>query len=59
MTAEEIVKRLAEGVWTVHYGGSYHSCGLCEAFLPVRPEDHREDCLWMLAIQWEMLSPLH
>lgn len=53
MTPEEIVTKLAEGYWIVYHDDDYHSCGLCEALLPIGTKGHRKDCLWMQAKKWQ------
>jgi hypothetical protein len=33
-------------------GAMSHECASCGAFVPVRPEDHRHDRLWVAAVEW-------
>jgi hypothetical protein len=49
MTAEEIVKALADAWPMIEVGDMYHICALCEVSLPVHLEDHKENCSWRLA----------
>jgi hypothetical protein len=53
MTAEQIVRALAADepiVWSS--GGEWHACGVCDASLPMKAEDHEADCPWRLAVEW-------
>lgn len=52
MTAEEIVRKLAEYQPVVETGPTWHVCGLCDKSLVVEEADHAEDCLWRRAREW-------
>lgn len=47
----EIVKALAEAYPCAHGDDMRHWCSLCDAELPLKPEDHEPDCPWRMAIE--------
>lgn len=47
----KIVRALAASE-PIEYGDTYHWCSLCNANLPMRVEDHAEDCVWRQAREW-------
>jgi hypothetical protein len=53
LEAADLVRDLADGSPIVFTsGGDWHACGLCDASLPVEPDDHDPACPWRRAVDW-------
>lgn len=49
---EKIVKEFVEEGPDCHSSGMWHECVFCYAGVPVKPEDHKEDCVWRKAKEY-------
>ena len=51
---DQVTALLAKAYPIKDFGDAwYHECYLCRAATPVAPEDHKPDCPWLLAKDWE------
>jgi hypothetical protein len=49
---EMIVRALASVDPCMELPDMFHVCALCGAGLPIRADQHDDDCPWRLAVEW-------